>query len=310
MNKNFDIAIIGAGPAGLSAAVYAARGGLKTVIFEKMLPGGQITLTDEIENYPGIPETIDGFEIANRMKKQADKFDVKFLTEDVQEIREAGKLKIVQTNKDEYSIKAVIIATGAQPRKLDVPGEQTYTGRGVSYCATCDGPLYRNKVVAVIGGGDSAVEEALFLTKFAKKVYLIHRRDQLRAVKIVQQRAFNNEKIEIIWDSVINEIRGEQFVNEIELFNRKTKQTSNLAIEGIFVFVGTIPNNHLIGNFADFDKSGFVIVNERMETKTPGIYSAGDINQKELRQVVTAAADGAIAAFSAEKWIEEHASEF
>lgn len=310
MNKNFDIAIIGAGPAGLSAGVYAARGGLKTVIFEKMLPGGQITLTDEIENYPGIPETIDGFEIAARMKKQVDKFDVTTLTEDVQEIFEDGKLKIVKTSRDEYSVKSVIIATGAQPRKLDVEGEQNYTGKGVSYCATCDGPLYRNQIVAVVGGGDSAVEEAIFLTKFAKKVYLIHRRDQLRAVKIVQERALKNDKIEIIWDSVVKEIRGDQFVNEIELHNRKTEKNSVLEVAGVFVFVGILPNNSLISNLAELDKSGFVIVNSKMETKIAGIYSAGDLNQKELRQVVTAAADGAIAAFSAEKWIEENKDEF
>ena len=306
MNKDFDIAIIGAGPAGLSAAIYAARGGLKPVLFEKMIHGGQITLTDEIENYPGIPESINGFDLADRMKKQADKFDVTTKMEDVNSIKEDGKMKLIETSADTYSVKAVIVATGAQPRKLDVPGEQNFTGRGVSYCATCDGPLYRDAVVAVIGGGDSAVEEALFLTKFAKKVYLIHRRDKLRAVKIVQDRAFVNEKIEIIWDTVVEEFAGDLMLKRAKLLNRKTGEHTELEIDVAFIFVGFVPNNELLTDFADMDERGFVKVNGKMETRTAGIYSAGDLNEKVLRQVITAAADGAIAAFSAEKWIEEN----
>jgi thioredoxin reductase (NADPH) len=203
-------------------------------------------------------------------------------------------------------VKAVIVATGAQPKKLEVPGEQNYTGRGVSYCATCDGPLYRDAVVAVIGGGDSAVEEALFLTKFAKKVYLIHRRDKLRAVKIVQDRAFANEKIEIIWDTVVEEFAGDLMLKKAKLLNRKTGEHSELEIDGAFIFVGYDPNSELLTDFADMNGRGFVKVNEKMETRTAGIYSAGDLNDKVLRQVITAASDGAIAAFSAEKWIEEN----
>jgi len=306
MNTNFDIAIIGAGPAGLSAGIYAARGGLKTVIFEKMLPGGQITVTDEVENYPGIPETVNGFDLADRMKKQVDKFGVTTLIEDVAEITKDGNMTLVKTSKDTYTVKTVIVATGAQPSKLGTAGEQNFTGRGVSYCATCDGPLYRNHTVAVIGGGDSAVEEAVFLTKFAKKVYLIHRRDKLRAVKIEQDRAFANEKIEIIWDTVVEEFVGDQMLKSLKLHNRKTGENSSLEVTGAFIFVGYVPNTSLLKGLADLDERGFAIVNDKMETKTPGIYSAGDLNQKVLRQVVTAAADGAIAAFSAEKWIEEN----
>ena len=306
MNKNFDLAIIGAGPAGLSAAVYAARGGLKTIVFEKMLAGGQITVTDEVENYPGINENLNGFDLADRFKAQAEKFGVTIKTADVKEVQEDDKLKKVITDAETYSVKAVIIATGAQPRKLDVPGEQNYTGRGVSYCATCDGPLYRNQTVAVIGGGDSAVEEAIFLTKFAKKVYLIHRRDKLRAVKIVQDRAFANDKIEIIWDTVVKEVKGEQMVEKLDLYNRKTKESSQLEVGGVFIFVGYLPNNDLIKDFAELDAIGFVKANDKMETNVAGIYSAGDLNHKILRQVVTSASDGAIAAFAAEKWIEEN----
>ncbi|MFO7896940.1 MAG: thioredoxin-disulfide reductase [Candidatus Cloacimonadales bacterium] len=305
MNDNYDIAIIGAGPAGLSAAVYAARGGLETIVLEKMLAGGQITVTDEVENYSGINENLNGFELADRFKAQAEKFGVTIKTADVQKVQAAGKLKEVVTDDETYSVKAVIIATGAQPRKLDAPGEQNFTGKGVSYCATCDGPLYRNQTVAVIGGGDSAVEEALFLTKFAKKVYLIHRRDKLRAVKIVQDRAFANDKIEIIWDTVVDEIKGSQMVEELQLTNRKTKESSTLPVTGVFIFVGYLPNNELVKDFAELDAIGFVKTNNKMETKVSGIYSAGDLNHKILRQVVTSAADGAIAAFAAEKWIEE-----
>ena len=305
MNDNYDIAIIGAGPAGLSAAVYAARGGLETIVLEKMLAGGQITVTDEVENYPGINENLNGFELADRFKAQAEKFGVTIKTADVQKVQAAGKLKEVVTDDETYLVKAVIIATGAQPRKLDAPGEQNFTGKGVSYCATCDGPLYRNQTVAVIGGGDSAVEEALFLTKFAKKVYLIHRRDKLRAVKIVQDRAFANDKIEIIWDTVVDEIKGSQMVEELQLTNRKTKESSTLPVTGVFIFVGYLPNNELVKDFAELDAIGFVKTNNKMETKVSGIYSAGDLNHKILRQVVTSAADGAIAAFAAEKWIEE-----
>jgi len=304
MNKEFDVAIIGAGPGGVSAAIYASGGGLKTVVFEKGLIGGQIVLTADVENYPGFEENMSGFDVMDKMRKQADKFGTVFKAEEVKEIE--PEKKIVKTANETYGVKAIIMATGANPRKLNVTGEARLTGRGVSYCATCDGALYRGKTVAIVGGGDSAVEEALFLTKFAEKVYIIHRRDELRAVKIIQERAFANEKIEVIWDSVIEEIEGEQFVENVKLKNVKTNTISDLKLDGIFVYVGINPNSTLIKDFVEMDEAGFVITNAEMLTNIDGIFAVGDLVQKVLRQVVTAAADGAIAAFVAEKWIEEH----
>ena len=307
---NYDIAIIGAGSAGLSAAIYAARGGLSTVVFENGLVGGQITQTMEIENYPGFVEVLDGFTLTDYMKKQADRFGPEFKTEEVKKVTMNGACKVIETNKTTYRTKALIIATGANPRKLSVPGEMKLTGRGVSYCATCDGALYRGKTVAVIGGGDSAVEEAMFLTRFVKKVYLIHRRDELRAVKIVQDRAFKNEKMEFIWDTVPQEVNGENGVESLTLFNKKTKETSKLEVDGVFIYVGIIPNNKIFENQLNYDDQGFILTDENMHTKLPGVYAAGDIVHKTLRQVVTAVSDGAIAAFSAEKWTQENEHKF
>jgi thioredoxin reductase (NADPH) len=306
----FDVAIIGGGPAGLSAAIYAARGGLKTVVFEKGLIGGQIVLTMEVENYPGFETVVSGYDLVEKMQKQAERFQTEFRIEDVKAIALEGCCKIIETDEGTYRAKSVILATGAHPRKLNVPGEAKFTGRGVSYCATCDGALYRDKVVAVIGGGDSAVEEALFLTKFAKKVYIIHRRDELRCVKIAQERAFKNEKIEIIWDSIVQKINGDNAVKSITLFNKKIDRESALEVDGIFIYVGIIPNNDLVESRIQLDEQGFIITDDTMHTNIPGIYAAGDIIHKVLRQVITAAADGAIAAFSAEKWIQENEENF
>ena len=310
LNTQYDVAIVGGGPAGLSAAIYAARGGLKTVIFEKALVGGQITVTAEVENYPGFEESVSGFDIVEKMQKQAEKFDAEIKIEEVKAIGLEGLCKIVETNKATYRVKSVIIATGAHPRKLAVPGEEKYTGRGVSYCATCDGALYRDKIVAVIGGGDSAVEEAMFLTKFASKVYIIHRRDQLRAVKILQERVFANKKIEMIWDSVVQEIQGGDFVEKLLLYNKKTKKNSELPLDGVFIFVGIIPSSELVESRVNFDDQNFIKTDETMHTEIPGVYAAGDVTHKVLRQIVTAGSDGATAAFSAEKWIEENQDNF
>lgn len=307
---DYDVAIIGGGPAGLSAAIYAARGGLKTVVFEKGLIGGQIVLTADLENYPGFEENMSGFDLIDKMKKQADKFNAHFIEENVTAVGLEGLCKIIETSNNTYKSKSIIIATGAHPRKLAVPGEERLTGRGVSYCATCDGALYREKIVAMVGGGDSAIEEALFLTRFTKKVYIIHRRDELRAVKIVQERAFNNPKIEIIWDSIVQEILGEKFVESLLLYNKKTKGTTPLNVNGVFIYVGIIPNNDLVESRVDLDPLGFIKTDMTMHTKIPGIYAAGDIVHKVLRQVVTAASDGATAAFSAEKWISENKENF
>jgi len=302
----YDVIIVGAGPAGLSAAIYSARGGLKTAIFEKAMVGGQINVTDEVENYPGFEEPLSGFDLTEKMHKQAERFGADFIEEEITAIGLEGLCKIVETVENKYRAKSVIICTGAHPRRLNVPGEEQFTGRGVSYCATCDGALYRDKVVAVVGGGDSAIEEGIFLTRFARKVYVIHRRDSLRAQKIIQERAFKNPKLEFLWDTVVQEIRGENKVQELEIYNRKTNQVSHLPVDGIFIYVGILPNNELLESRLQLDNAGFAITDENMHTNIPGIYAAGDIRHTVLRQVVTATSDGAIAAWSAEKWIIEN----
>ncbi len=303
---NYDVLIIGGGPAGLSAAIYAARGGLKTGLFEKGIIGGQINVTDEVENYPGFPEPLSGFDLTDKMRQQADRFQTRFIDEEVTAIGLEGLCKIIETRENSYRAKALIVCTGAHPRLLNVPGEERFTGRGVSYCATCDGALYRDKVVAVVGGGDSAIEEGLFLTRFAKKVIVIHRRDELRAQKIIQERAFNNPKMEFIWDTVVQEIHGDGKIEKLELVNRKTNAISFVPVDGIFIYVGILPNCELFESRLKLDGGGFVITDDHMHTNVPGIYAAGDIRSTVLRQVVTATSDGAVAAWSAEKWIIEN----
>ncbi len=306
----YDVIIIGAGPAGLSAAIYAARGGMKTAVFEKAIVGGQITVTEDVENYPGFEHAITGYELTDTMKRQAERFGTEFINEDVTSVGLEGKCKIVGTADKEYRTKSIIFCSGAHPRLINVPGEERLTGRGVSYCATCDGALYRGKKVAVIGGGDSAIEEGMFLTKFADKVYVVHRRDELRAQYIIQQRAFKNPKMEFVWNTVVQEIRGENKVSELELYNRKTDKISLLPVDGVFIYVGILPSTSLLESRLNLDNGGFVITDEYMHTNIPGIFAAGDVRSKVLRQVVTATSDGAIAAWSAEKWIDEHEDEF
>jgi thioredoxin reductase (NADPH) len=306
----YDVIIIGAGPAGLSAAIYAARSGMKTAVLEKAMIGGQITVTEEVENYPGFEYAIGGFDLTDTMKKQAERFGAEFIDAEVTALGLDGKCKIIGTTEQDYRAKSIIYCAGASPRRLNVPGEERLTGRGVSYCATCDGALYRDKIVAVIGGGDSAIEEGMFLTKFAKKVYVIHRRDSLRAQHIIQERAFSNPKMEFIWDTVVQEIKGEGKVSEIELYNRKTDKISFLPVDGAFIYVGILPNTSLLESRLTLDSGGFVITDEYMHTNIPGIYAAGDVRAKVLRQVVTATSDGAIAAWSAEKWVEENEKDF
>jgi thioredoxin reductase (NADPH) len=237
------------------------------------------------------------------MKKHADKFKPEFREEEVKNIVMEGSPKSIETSKGNYQVKAVIIATGAHSRRLGIPGEGKFWGRGVSFCATCDGAFYRDKVVAVIGGGDSAVEETIFLTRFVKKAYIIHRRDKLRAVQIIQDRAFRNPKIEFIWDSEILKVNGDEVVTSITLLNKKNNIQSELSVDGVFIYIGILPNNELIASQVQTDEAGFAIVNCDMQTSIPGIFAAGDIISKKLRQVITAASDGAIAAWSAEKWI-------
>jgi thioredoxin reductase (NADPH) len=302
----YDVLIIGAGPAGLSAAIYSARGGLKTAIFEKAMVGGQINVTDEVENYPGFEEPLSGFELTAKMHAQAERFGARFIEEEITAMGMEGLCKVIETDSGKYRAKSVIICTGAHPRRLNIPGEERLTGRGVSYCATCDGALYRDKVVAVVGGGDSAIEEGIFLSRFARKVIVIHRRDELRAQKIIQDRAFKNPKMEFIWDTVVQEIHGEERVGQLELVNRKSKEISMLPVDGVFIYVGILPNNELLESRIELDSAGFVLTDDHMHTNIPGIYAAGDIRHTVLRQVVTATSDGAVAAWSAEKWIIEN----
>jgi thioredoxin reductase (NADPH) len=302
-----DLIIIGAGPAGLTAGLYASRARLKTVLLEKLAPGGQILTTDFVENYPGFPEGLSGFELVDRMKRQAENFGLKIEGKEVVRLELTPEKKVVHTNKEILETKALILTTGASPRKLGIEGEGLLTGKGVSYCATCDGPFYRDQEVAVIGGGDTAVEEALFLTKFASRVHLVHRRDELRATKLLQERVKDAENVNLIWDSVPTRILGQAGVEALELKNVKTEEISTLPVEGVFVFIGYDPSNDLLADLPlDFDDFGFVKTDDNMETSIPGVFAAGDIRSKMLRQVSTAVGDGATAAFAAERFIEGH----
>lgn len=299
-----DVIIIGAGPAGLTAGLYAARARLKTVLLERLAPGGQILTTDWVENYPGFPEGISGFELVDRMKRQSEKFGLVIQSQDVSRLELDQEKKILVTDKGNLESKALILACGATPRRLGIEGETLLTGKGVSYCATCDGPFYRDQEVAVIGGGDTAVEEALFLTRFASRVYLIHRRDELRATKLLQERVQAEGKIKIIWDTIPTQITGEIGVDGINLKNVKTGEESRLPVQGVFVFVGFSPNNGPVKDLLKLDERGFVVTNNHMETSIPGVFAAGDIRSKLLRQVSTAVGDAAMAAFAAERYLE------
>lgn len=302
----YDIIIVGAGPAGLAAAIYSARSKLKTMYIEKLSTGGQAATTDEIENYPGFANGITGPELVAQMEEQAKRFGAERLAAKVQELKLDGDDRIVKTNKGDFSAKTVIVASGASPKLLGCPGELTFRARGVSYCATCDAAFYEGATVMVVGGGDSAVEEACYLTKFADKVWLVHRRDSLRATKIVQERALANDKLEIIWNSVVERIDGDGIVEKVTLRNVRNDEKTEHKVDGIFIYVGLEPNNEWLGNVIEFDEHGYIPTDENMRTNVPGVYAAGDIRTKLLRQVVTAAADGAVAAFHAEKYIETH----
>ncbi len=299
---NFDTVILGGGPAGLSAAIYSSRGAVSTAIVDLNMLGGQPSNYLELENYPGFP-IVGGYDLMEKFEEHADKFGVKKFP--MQEIKSVDlKSKTISTNEYEFKAKTIILATGAQPMKLNVPGEKEFVGRGVSYCAVCDGAFYKNKVVAVVGGGNAAVEEAMYLTKFADKVYLIHRRNELRADKIVQERAFKNEKIEFIWDSVVKEINGENLVETLVLENVKTKNVSNLHVNGVFPYIGMMPNVDLISGQLEQDSRGFIITDETMGTSVEGVFAVGDVRKTPLRQVITAASDGAVGAVYAVKYLE------
>jgi thioredoxin reductase (NADPH) len=303
MSKEYDIIIIGGGPAGLSAGIYASRARLRTLLIEKGMFGGLIANAELVENYPGFPEGISGFDIGERMSHQASKFGLETLSAEVTGVDLLKDIKVINTTEGDFSARAVIIASGAERKRLGVPGEDIFINRGVSYCATCDGALFRDRVVAVVGGGDSAVEEALFLTRFASKVIIIHRRNQLRASKMAQERALSNKKIDPMWDTVVEEIKGNSKVSQLVVRNVKSGATAQIVADGVFVYVGQNPNTGFLKGQLPLDKEGYIITDDRMETQIKGVYAAGDIRKNSSRQVITAAGDGATAAISAEKFL-------
>lgn len=300
----FDTIILGGGPAGLSAAIYAARGACSTAIIDTSMLGGQPTNYLELENYPGFG-LVDGFDLMEKFEQHVDKFGVaKFPMQEIESIDLNSQIKTIITKEATFKAKSVIIATGAQSKKLGIPGEKEFTGRGVSYCAVCDGAFYKEKTVAVVGGGNAAVEEAMYLTKFANKVYIIHRRDKLRADKIVQERAFKNEKIEFIFDTIPKEILGENVVNTFVIENAKTHEIARLQVDGVFPYIGFSPNTESFSGQLKQDQAGFIVTDETMQTSTPGVFAVGDVRTTPLRQVITAASDGAVGAVYAVKYIE------
>ena len=288
----YEVLIIGAGPAGMTAAIYAARAGYKTAILEHGVPGGQAATTDMIENYPGFPEGISGPELMMKFFEQTQTFGVEMIYEQVQSMDVTGEVKKVITDKQTIEAKAVVIASGAKPRTLGVANEGRLRGRGVSYCATCDGFFFRDQPVAVVGGGDTAVEEAMYLTKLCSSVTLIHRRDELRANKLAQSRAFANEKLNIIFDTVVDDIVGDDKVTQLKLRNKKTDETSTLDVNGVFIFVGYLPNASFLPAELEVNEQGYIITDEEMATNVPGVFAIGDVRQKKLRQVTTAVGDG------------------
>ena len=304
LEKKFDVVILGGGPAGFSAGIYTARGNVSTAILDVSMLGGQPSNYLELENYPAFMK-IGGFELMEKFEEHADMFGVqKFPMQEIEFIDLVSSPKIIRTKEVEFRTKSVIIATGAKPMKLGVKGEEEFVGRGVSYCAVCDGAFYKDKVVAVVGGGNSAVEESIYLTKFASKVYIIHRRDELRADKIIQDRAAKNEKIEFVLNSVVCEIQGQDLVNNLILKNTKTDEMFNLAVDGVFPYIGITPNVENISGQITQDKAGFIITDETMKTSIDGVFAIGDVRKTPLRQVITAASDGAIAGVYAVKYIE------
>jgi len=303
-NVDYDLVIVGGGPAGLTAGLYAARARLNVILIEKIVPGGQVVTTDWVENYPGFPEGISGPDLVQKMTAQVQKFDLNIETNAVVSMDLSEPIKKITLSDRVITTYAIIIASGASPKKLGVPGEDTFYGKGVSACATCDGPFFKDSVVAAVGGGDTAVQESLFLTKFAKKVYLIHRRDQLRAEAILQERALANEKIEFLWDSVLTGIQGLTDVEKISVQNLKTGDTKEIAVAGCFIWVGILPNLEFLPEIVELDQYGFIIVDANMQTSVAGVYAAGDVRSTPLRQIATAVGDAAIAAFSAEHYLQ------
>ncbi len=303
----FDVVIVGAGPAGLTAGIYASRGRLKTLILERNMAGGQIALTELVENYPGFPEGISGFDLSQKMKTQAEEFGAEVREiEGVTAIAEDrdGRLAVT-TDRETIRTRSVILAPGVEARRSGVPGEAEFIGRGVSWCATCDGALYRGRTVAVVGGGDSAVEEGMFLTKFADKVYLVHRRDELRAAQIAQERCFDNNKVEFVWDSVPRRIEGQEMVEALEVENVKTGEKRSLPVNGVFIYIGQDPNTAWLADVVELDEHGYIVTDDLQRTSMPGVFACGDATVGPLKQIARAVGDGALAAVQAEKYLDE-----
>ncbi|MCP3921965.1 MAG: thioredoxin-disulfide reductase [Desulfobacterales bacterium] len=300
---DYDLVIIGGGPAGLTAGMYAARARLNVVLIEMAAPGGQVLVTDWVENYPGFPEGITGFDLVDKMAEQAKKFDLEIITDEVMSLDTSNPVKKIKLSEKEITCHAVIITTGASPKKLGVPGESNFFGKGISFCATCDAPFFKEKTVVAVGGGDTAVQEAVFLTKFVNKVYLVHRRDELRATKILQERAFANDKIEFVWDSVVTGFEGLFGIDGVNVKNLKTNEEKKIAADGCFIWVGIDPNTTWLGDSVETEY-GFIVVNDHMETSVPGVFAAGDVRKTPLKQIVTAVGDSAIAAVSAEHYLD------
>ena len=313
MSKVYDVIILGAGPGGLAAGLYAGRSRLSTLVIEKGQDGGQIAITDDIENYPGqIVEGESGPSLIARMTQQVEKFGAERVSDTINSVDLSGEIKILRSAKNEYQAKNVIIATGAYARPIGCKGEAEFRGKGVSYCATCDANFFEDMEVFVVGGGDSAVEEAMYLTKFARKVTIIHRRDELRAAKSIQEKAFKNPKIEFFWDSVVEELGGDDILQWMKVKNVKTGEIKTVEADeedgmfGVFGFIGTVPNSKLFEGIIDMDERGYIRTDENMHTNVPNVYAVGDVRIKSLRQVVTAAADGAIAAVQVERSLSDY----
>jgi len=304
MARKYQLIIVGGGPAGLTAGLYSARGGFKVLLIEKEVIGGQIANADRVDNYPGFPEGISGFELARLIHQQATNHGLETMSGEVTGLTSRYGSNIVNTAEGDFIAQAVIIAGGSQFRKLEVPGEGEFLGKGVSYCATCDGPLFRDKAVAVVGGGDTAVTDALSLSKFVSSVKVIHRRNQLRASKVLQRKAQTNPKIEFIWDSVVTEVKGKEKLTDLVLKNTKNDTISLLAVDGVFVAIGLVPNTEYLRGVLPLDEGGYIITTELMETTVPGIFAAGDIRHNSVKQAIVAAGNGAVAALSAEWFID------
>lgn len=302
-DRKYDVIIIGGGPAGLSAGIYTSRACLKSLLIEKSAVGGMIINAALVENYPGFADGISGFDLTNAMHKQATNFGLDTLSADVTALSVAGKNKVVKTSEGDFSAGAVIVAGGSERHKLSVPGENEFLGKGVSYCATCDAAFFRDKVVAVVGGGNAAITEALELTRFASRIFVVHRRDELRATKVIQEKAFAERKIEFIWDSVVTAVMGDVFVKKINVRNLKTGRESEIHVDGVFVSVGSHPATGYLKGILALDANGAITVNDKMETGVPGVYAAGDIRSGSIRQTIGAAGDGAVAAVNAIKYL-------